>query len=422
LNAVAEWSHRLMNSAEQLLFRRLGVFAGWFDAQDAIAVFPEVEGATPVLLASLVEQSMVDHQQTPAVRYRLLDTLRAFAIEKVHQAGELETARLKHADHMLALLDHADSAGQTAPRLKLTSMVDDVRAALGTMLRTDPQRALHMSAAMMPIWRFDGRYQEGLAWNELALAAAPELSPQRCRTLFQQALSLIELGRFDEARKWLREAEAIADLPRNEELRRHTLIVRANCQMMAGDAASGLLLGQQAIREFDRPGDEDRLAVSLNHTAISLLALGRLSEGKSHAERALALQPGATTSRMATLDTLAQAHVLLGELQSARELWHEAVQQGVDIGWKNGIPFCLFGLALVAGREGDDESALRLHFVAERLNAELNINYYDPIGAPESELIDQLKARMEPAVVEQIRSESGDLAPETLLQLVKSAG
>jgi tetratricopeptide (TPR) repeat protein len=298
-------------------------------------------------------------------------------------------------------------------------MVADIRAALGTMLRMDPQRALRMSAAMMPIWRFDGRYQEGLAWNELALAAAPEPSPQRCRNLFQQAFSLVELGRWDDARKWLREAEAIADLPGNEDLWRQTLIVRANYQLMAGDAASGLQLGLQAIQEFDRPGEEDRLAVSLNHTALSLLALGRFHEGKSHAERALALQPRATTNRMATLDTLAQAHVLLGELQSARECWQEAVQRGVDIGWKNGIPFCLFGLALVAGREGDPESALRLHFVAERLNVDLNINYYDPIAAPESELISQLRAQIEPAVVERIRSESGELAPETLLQLVR---
>jgi predicted ATPase len=422
LNAVAEWSHRLMSPAEQSLFRRLGVFSGWFDVQDAMAIFPEGERATPVLLASLVEQSMVSHQQAPTVRYRLLDTLRAFALQKLNLAGELEPARLKQADYMLALLEHADPSGQTAPRLKLTSMVDDVRAALGTLMRTDPHRALRMSAAMMPIWRFDGRYQEGLAWNEQALASAPELSLQRCRNLFQQAFSLVELGRREDARKWLREAEAIADMPGNEDLRRQTLIVRANWQLVAGDAAAGLQLGQQAIREFDRPGDEDRLAVSLNHTALCLLTLGRMHEGKSHAERALALQPRATTSRMATLDTLAQAHVLLGELQSARECWHEAVQRGVDIGWKNGVPFCLFGLALVAGREGDAESALRLHFVAERLNADLSVNYYDPIAAPESELIGRLRAQIDPAVVERIRSESGELAPEMLLHLVKPAG
>ena len=65
---------------------------------------------------------------------------------------------------------------------------------------------------------------------------------------------------------------------------------------------------------------------------------------------------------------------------------------------------------------------VRLHFVAERLNVDLNINYYDPIAASESELIIQLRAQIDPAVVERIRSESGELAPETLLQLVRPTG
>jgi predicted ATPase len=421
LHAVAEWSYRLMNREEQSLFRRLSIFAGWFDVQDAMAVFPEGDRATPVLLASLVEQSMVGHEQMPTVRYRLLDTLRAFALEELNKAGEQATVRLRHADRLLALLEGAGAMGRAEPRLKVSSMVDDVRAALSAMLQADPERALRLSAAMMPIWRYDCRYQEGLAWNELALAANPANSPQRCRSLFQQAFNLADLGRSVEARNWLREAELIADLPGNEDLRRRTLIARANSNWVAGDFRSALQLGEQAIEEFSQPGDEGELAIALNQTALCLLSAGRLHEGKSHAQRALSLQSLTTPSRMATLDTLAQAHVLLGELQPARRFWQEAIQSGTEIGWKNGIPFCLFGLAFVAGRAGDTESAIRLHFTAERLNAELNLSYHDPISGLESELVGRLMEQVEPAIVERLRLESEELAPEAWPLLVKPA-
>jgi hypothetical protein len=106
--------------------------------------------------------------------------------------------------------------------------------------------------------------------------------------------------------------------------------------------------------------------------------MGRLREGQDLARRALDSQRLAAPSRMATLDTLAKADVLLGELEEARECWLEAVERGLEIGWKNGVPFCLFELALVADLTGDREGALRLHFVAERLNPDLHLLYYDP--------------------------------------------
>jgi tetratricopeptide (TPR) repeat protein len=275
---------------------------------------------------------------------------------------------------------------------------------------------------MMPSWRYDGRYQEGLAWNEQTLAANPEPSRQRCRNLFQQSFTLVELGRSNEMLAYLLEAEAIAESQGNEELRRQTLIVRANCYSLAGDFPSGLRLGQEAIAEFEMQGDADRLAVALNHTAITLLSVGRLREGANLAQRALESQRHATPSRMATLDTLAQAHVLLGELDEARHCWLEAVERGLEIGWKNGVPFCLFGLALVAGLTGNKEGALRLHFVAERLNADLNITYYDPIAAPEAELMARFTKEVGRDVVERLRLEAGILEPDMLLRTVKPAG
>jgi tetratricopeptide (TPR) repeat protein len=275
---------------------------------------------------------------------------------------------------------------------------------------------------MMPTWRYEGRYQEALAWNDQALAANPEPSAQRCRNLFQHAYTLIDIGLLDEAVTYRRQAEAIADSVGNEELRRQTLIVRANCHFLASDFQSGLRFSLEALQAFEREGDEDRLAVARNQTAMTLLSMGRLREGANLARQALDSQLRATPNRMATLDTLAQAHALLGELDQARPLWLEAVESGLEIGWKNGIPFCLFGLALVAGLEGDKESALRFHFAGERLNAEFNLRYVDPIAGPEAELVARLKDEVGQELAERLRSESQAQEPDLLLRSLIPAG
>jgi hypothetical protein len=173
---------------------------------------------------------------------------------------------------------------------------------------------------------------------------------------------------------------------------------------------------------YERQGDRDKLAIARNTTALALLSMGRLREGANLAQVSLHAQSHATPHRMATLDTVAQAHVLLGELDQARQCWIEALEKGFEIGWKNGLPFCLFGLALVAGLEGDKEAALRFHFAAERLNAEFNITYGDPIAKPEADLMARLADEVGLEVVERLRSESQAQEPDTLLRSLMAAG
>jgi hypothetical protein len=174
--------------------------------------------------------------------------------------------------------------------------------------------------------------------------------------------------------------------------------------------------------EFEKHGDQDRLAAARNTTALTLLSMGRLRDGATLAQRSLDSQRPATPNRMATLDTVAQAHVLLGELDEARQCWLEALEKGFEIGWKNGLPFCLFGLALVAGLEGDKLAALRFHFAGERLNADVNIRYTDPIARPEAELMARLADEVGQELVDRLRSESKAPEPDVLLRSLIPAG
>ena len=98
--------------------------------------------------------------------------------------------------------------------------------------------------------------------------------------------------------------------------------------------------------------------------------------------------------------------------------WLEAAQQWVDTNWE--LAGYVFGLGLVAGLEGESETALRLHFVAVRLLSDLNMTYADPIAAQEAELMTRLATELGQEVVARLQSESAALEPEVLLRQARS--
>jgi predicted ATPase/DNA-binding CsgD family transcriptional regulator len=430
IHALADWSYRLLKSPEPALFRRLGVFAGWFDAEDATAVAPEAGMPVPVLLGGLVEHSMLVHEQTPSgPRYRLLEILRAFALEKLEDAGELEIARLCHADRMVWLVERVDMVPRQglALRPKATAMVDDVRAALGQLLEVDPRRAARLSAAMAMTWIFSGRALEGLRWSELALAAHSDPSPERCHNLFAHAFLLVDLGRKEEARDWFAKGEALADLPEHAALGTEFILTRAMFLSRVGDHQAANDLQEEAIKASSREGDDWHLSRALNHSAMSLLSLGRASEARESALRAIEiyrrrLDP---TRLVYTLDSLAMADVLLGELDEARQCWLEALELDLDTGWgweAGVISVCLFGLTLVAGLRGKKHVALRLHYYAERLMAEVNASYDETISPKEAELVARLEAEAGPEAAAILRAEGEALSPEMAIKIAKTEG
>ena len=355
--------------------------------------------------------------------------MRAFALEKLEDAGELETARLSHADRMVWLVERVDMVPRQGPALrpKATAMVDDVRAALGKLLEVDPRRAARLSAAMAMTWILSGRALEGLRWSELALASHSDPSPERCHNLFAHAFLLVDLSRKDEAREWFAKGEALADLPEHAALSTEFILTRALFLNMVGDHLAANHLQKEAIQASSREGDDWYLSRALNHSAMSLMSLGRATEARESALRAIEiyrrrLDP---TRLVYALDSLAMADVLLGELDEATQCWLQALEQDLDTGWgweAGVIPICLFGLALVAGLRGKKQVALRLHYCAERLLAEFNGSYNEPITAKEAEVVARLEAEAGPEVAAILRAEGQALSAETAVRLAKTEG
>jgi predicted ATPase/DNA-binding CsgD family transcriptional regulator len=434
LLAIAGWSYRLLEPKEQELFRRLGVFANWFDAGDAAAVAPVDAWLSPVLLSALVEHSMLVHEQTLiGTRYRLLETLRAFALEQLGGAEELEATRLSHALRMIWFVERLDIVHLQGPLLRprTATMIDDVRAALSTLLKVDPRRASWLSAIMLWTWIWHGRAAEGLHWNELALAADPDSSPKLCWTFFAQAALLTELGRKDEAGLWFAKAEALQE---SAPLKHQFMLSRALLHDRLGEHDSAIRVRQDVIRASSRDGDEWALARALNHLSLSMLSADRTTEALDLAERSIEVFRRSDPARVPyVLDTLAQAHSFVGDFDAARQCWLSALALVRHEGW--GLPqnlhVYLYGLAFVAGERGKKQAALRLHYCAEELAANQDLvrnslgataSYDEPLAPREAALVARLESELGHKSSSRLRAEGQALTPEMAITLAVREG
>ncbi|BCI80105.1 transcriptional regulator [Mycolicibacterium sp. TY66] len=175
LRASVEWSFGLLTEPERMLFRRLGVFMGGFDleAAQAVCATSSVEQYQVLdQLGLLVDKSLVVADDGAGVmRYRMLETMRQYALEKLGESGESVTVRERHRDY------YAGKATSTAPHLVsdwANGEFDNLRAALAWSLEcADIETALRLASALQPFWVAQARFQEGLAWFDAALTDEP---------------------------------------------------------------------------------------------------------------------------------------------------------------------------------------------------------------------------------------------------------
>jgi predicted ATPase/class 3 adenylate cyclase/DNA-binding CsgD family transcriptional regulator len=177
LRASVDWSHALLTEPERILFRRLAVFMGGFDldAAQAVAGGGEVERYQVLdQLTLLVDKSLVMAENANGrTRYRLLETMRQYALEKLGESGEADAVRTRHRDHftgMAALLDTAVRAGNHERLEQAETEMDNLRAAFAwSRENSDTGLALQLASSLQPLWTGRGRIREGLTWFDAAL-------------------------------------------------------------------------------------------------------------------------------------------------------------------------------------------------------------------------------------------------------------
>jgi predicted ATPase/class 3 adenylate cyclase/DNA-binding CsgD family transcriptional regulator len=180
LRASVDWSHALLSDGERTLFRRLAAFMGGFDLDAARAV-SSGEDLQPhqVLdqLTLLVDKSLVVADEVRGrTRYRLLETVRQYAQEKLSDSGDAAIVRARHRDHYTArattLTDFGDPGRWRLAQAE--GAIDNLRAAFAwSRDNGDVEHALALTSMLWPLWISRGRLREGLAWLDAALSDGP---------------------------------------------------------------------------------------------------------------------------------------------------------------------------------------------------------------------------------------------------------
>jgi len=208
LRASVEWSYQLLSEQERVLFHRLGVFSGgWtLDAAEAVCSAPPLAAEQIAeLLAGLADKSLVQADVAgPGSRYRLLEVIRAFAGERLAEAGEPAEMRTRHAEYYAGLAERSAplllGPGQHACADRLDQETGNLRAARA-WCGEDLARAgtaVRLAAGLWEYWHIRGHLAEGTAW--LAQALAPGVGPQQARAAAMMGLGVLVSLQGDHAR------------------------------------------------------------------------------------------------------------------------------------------------------------------------------------------------------------------------------
>jgi predicted ATPase len=309
LRATLDWSYELLTEAERLVLRRLAIFPGGFTLQAASAVTADAalpERDTIDCLAALVAKSLVTMMMPDAAaRYRLLETTRAYAGEKLADSGESESLARRHAAFVLELFEHETGweAAPAATTARLAPDIDNLRGALEWTLRPAGEAAMGvaLAAAAVPLWSQLSLLGECRSWVVRALAALDRVAaPDRRREmLLQAALANAVLGTVGTVDAvgiaWNRALELAKELDDVDQKLR-ALYGLYLYQMRIGDYRSGLGFARLFRTAAEQKGDPSDLLMGDRIVGVSMFWLGDPGGARAQIERVLA-RAGALGSR-----------------------------------------------------------------------------------------------------------------------------
>jgi predicted ATPase/DNA-binding CsgD family transcriptional regulator len=424
LKGTLDWSHELLSESERKVFRRLSTFAGgWtLEASEAVASGQGLaESEVLDLLSGLVEKSLVGAKGSDegGLRYRLLEPVRQYALEKLKESGEAEAAKRAHARYFLALAQEAEPE-LLGPREaqwydRLEEEHDNIRAALTWSLEqgADPELGLRLAGAIWWFWHRHGHLREGLRWLEEGLArrggasaiarakalggigwlAFGQADIDRMRQSATEGLSLsAEAGLGGNHRALFLNLLGHAschngDYERAKKLAEESLALSREANDVQGMVESLHILGGASVwrpggQEQARAYFEEGLAISrgefgspsigralLNSVGLTFLLQRNLERATALAEEVAALskEAGDRTLLPLPLNFLGWVALLRSDLERAEALHKESLALSKELGGSLHTLVFLEGLACTAGAKGEAERAARLFGAARAL-------------------------------------------------------
>src|SRR5579884_656529 len=374
LRATMDWSYNLLEEPEKTLLCRLSVFrGGWeLEAATSVCASDDMEAWEVLdLLISLIDQSLVVfEEQEGQARYRMLETVRQYAAEKLLASGESEEVQGRHRDYFLALAEEAEpklkkaEQGEWLQRLK--SEYANLRAALHwTLSQRNASAGLRFCGSLCRFWESQGYLREGREWcaQVLAISGAQEQTPERAKTLYGAGYLAYYQADYAAARDYLEQSRSLCEEIAEWRVMAGSLIGLGIIAANLGDIAGARSLYEQSRMICEEIADRRGIARALN-------GLGGLVEAQGDYAAALALfkesslifrEIGDRSNLANTLKNLGGISYYLRDYTSARAYLEESRSLCEEISDWRFMAYSLSGLGNVAQAQGDILAARRYY-------------------------------------------------------------
>jgi predicted ATPase/DNA-binding SARP family transcriptional activator len=330
LRAAIDWSYDLLSEPERLLFGRLSVFAGGWSLEAAEAVCGDHRVPADQVLdlvSRLVDRSLLQPEPGPAARFRLLETIRAYATERLQELGDLDEVRRRHTGYFLRLAEAAGAHPESAGWLQaLEVSVDDLRAALDWALTTRTDDMLLRFAGALGWYWATWHDQEGIQWMKRILdAVPPEASAGYSRALLASAF--VESYSPATKQRAIQSVELLEGFGDRSGAGRARLILAFIELMLGGDPAFAerhIYTADQAFAEVGDAWGEALAALSRFRLYLHTGSLQRgITAGRDALDRFRTL--GDPWGIPWTTMWLGTATRMAGDVQQATRLFEEAI-------------------------------------------------------------------------------------------------
>ncbi len=430
LQATIDWSYQLLATDEQILFQRLAAFAGGCTLEAAAAVVNS-GGAVVLLngLESLLDKHLLVQTEVSAEpRFRMLETIREYAIERLGASGEADSIRQRHAQYFLELAEAAEphiyGTDQRAwiQRLKLEH--DNLRSALAWAAPHASALALRLAGTLGGFWHLSGYSREGRDWllhalNQATDGMGADIDRLRAKALNQagylaiwlrdvpQATTLLEQsmalwrvlgeprglaralcdcglavynqGNFANARVLLEESIAAFRTVREKQGLVRALFWHGRIACFQGDFATARASAEEGIRLGHEIGDITDIASCMAGILFDIAVhQGEYQAAQSLAAEGLRLyrevedKPGI----MLTLGDVGSVAYLQGQYDQAKQRFEEQLQVSRELDSQQDMAWSLSALGYVALRQHEEPRAAALFTERLALHRELS----DPHG------------------------------------------
>ncbi|MFQ6330975.1 BTAD domain-containing putative transcriptional regulator [Nocardia sp. CWNU-33] len=416
LRAVVDWSWELLTDAERMVLRRLAVFAGGASLEAAEQVCtgtgggPEGQGGGKnaaveqwevlELLTALTEKSLLHTAGESGPRYRMLDTIKQYARDRLVEAGESDSARHAHLSYFTGLADTAEPHLRRAEQLEWLATLevehDNIAVAMrGALAAGDATGALRLAAAAGWYWWLGGHKAEGLELITAAADAPGEVDDGTRATVYGLVVHFVSSGRNDEyqVEEWIHKAYQFSRgsraghptlafvvalermlqgpdeyLPAFESLLTDDdPWVRALARLQLGKLR--IVLGHDgrdadaylelALAEFRALGERWGMSFALTELANRIAMRGEFAGACEHLDQAIAVvtEVGAIEDVVRMRSRQAQLYWLLGDAEASAAAMAEAQRCADQVAWPNALAELALAKAELARWSGDTEQA-----------------------------------------------------------------